>query len=150
MVDEKKGRPGLTYLHLYFLIIAGLLMFVSSNIEYRYVDSLLSLVAGVTFLTTLLIEQFTKKIDKEGETTPKALGLIGSFIGALIGGIFSVITNIHFFIFTYNIPLIQEPRSTRIFILSILVGIITGAIVGFFLNYITMKHEFKPLAYDKE
>ncbi|MFW6141930.1 MAG: hypothetical protein ACOC53_05155 [Candidatus Saliniplasma sp.] len=138
MLGKKKDKLALTKLHFYFLILGGALMFASSNIEYGYVDSFMGIMAGTIFFTALLVERYTGKIEKNRVNNPKQHGLKGALIGCLIGGGFSGVINV-----TYN--LFDGPSSTEFIILSILIAITTGVLVGFFLNYITMKRDIKPI-----
>ncbi|MFO7889773.1 MAG: hypothetical protein R6V04_05465 [bacterium] len=145
MADKKKDKLGLTKLHFYFLLLGGVLMFGSSYIDYGYVGSFIGIMAGTIFFTALLVERYTIKIEEDREEDPKQHGLKGALIGGLIGGGFSGVITLHYFFFTYNIPLIDKPIDTWSIILFIPIGIITGVLVGYFLNYTTMKRDLKSI-----
>jgi len=145
MADKNKDKLGVTKLHFYVLILGGVLMFASSNIEFGSVDSFIGIMAGTIFFTALLVERYTRKIEKHRENDPKQHGLKGALIGGLIGGGFSAVISLHYYFFTYNIPLIDKPMDTWSIIFLIPIGTITGVLVGYFLNYITMKRDLEPI-----
>ncbi len=143
MPKKKKNKVGFTKLHFYFLVFGGLLLAVSSTFEYGEVDFLLGIMSASIFLTALSTERFTKKFEKKREKNPKNRGFIGAILGVLIGAIFSGLINAHFMIFSNGIV---DEKSTGTIILSLLLGIITGAVTGYALNYITAKRGLEPLS----
>jgi len=128
-----------TKLHLYFIIIGGILMVASTSFKYGYVDWLLGNFAIAIFSPTIVAERYTRKIEKGTENSPLRHGLIGSVIGAVEGGVFTGILNYFFMPFRY------EQVNVSLIILFTLISIIIGAIVGFLITFLPKKREFEPL-----
>lgn len=136
MIDKKKK---FTKLHLYFLVVGGLLMIASTSFEHGYVDWLLGTIALAIFLPTLVSERHAKKIEQGKENTPIRHGLIGSIIGGVEAGV--SIGILYYFFMPYR----YGQRDIMIVILFTLVGLITGAIVGFLITYLPKKRKFEPI-----
>lgn len=126
-MDNKKSE--ITRFQVYFFAIAGILMVISSSFNYGYVDSLLGVIAGAIFISTVLTKYFKNKIKKKKDSHLKS-SVTDISIGGIVAGLF--MTPVEFFIYIKD-----DSVTIVIFLIFIIISIVIGSLVGFLLNYKT-------------
>lgn len=129
MNRKNNTKSNMNKIQMYLFVITGILMLIYTSINYGYLDSLLGIIAGSIFISTLVTKKLSDKIHKKLDIN---YSLIGLLIGGLIAGLFML--PLDFFIYFRD-----EQITISILIVFILASIFTGSIIGFLINYTTLK-----------
>lgn len=128
MNDKKEKEQGITRLQLYLLFTSGVLMVAYTSFEYGLIDSILGTIGGSVFISTILTRRFTERDENSS--------IYHAFIGGLVAGLFMLPPDLFLYLKDAEV-------NTVVFFLFTLVSIISGAIVGYLINYIPTKTGFE-------
>jgi len=114
----------MTKTQIYLFLVAGSFLVLSTTMDYRVVDNFLALIGGSVFISNIVTFRYidTSENDERKNNLPIPL------IGCLAAGLFMIPPTI-FIYFT------SDSFGIGLLLLSILVSFLTGAIIGFFIDY---------------
>jgi len=129
MDDKNKEELQIPKTMLYLFLIAALVLIASTSINYRNVDSILGIIGGSIFISTVVTHRYNGK-----ESSEEGHGVASPLIGGVMAGLFMTPVSV-FIYFRY------DPIGVELLSIFVLVSFVTGAIVGYLTDHMSDENE---------